>query len=223
LAAGPVAADVVVVEAKNAPTYRPGTILAGGTIVTLKTGAHLTVIDQSNRGWTITGPWQAPVGDPGGGPWLEKIAEILLSGRRDLPDTSRGGGDHPEGPALLDVGLSGTRCAAPGGSPGFWRPAAKADAAFVLVDLDTNGRVRGLWPAGAESLAWPADLAVSFEHEYQILSVDGGIDSRFRLREDPGTGDITPAAAAGLHDRGCLIQAVTTVKTLAKRGGEGPH
>ena len=64
---------------------------------------------------------------------------------------------------------------------------------------------------------------MSFEHEYQILSVDGGIDSRFRLREDPGTGDITPAAAAGLHDRGCLIQAVTTVKTLAKRGGEGPH
>ncbi len=150
----------------SSPTYKKGDQLIAGTVVELtRRTEKLVVLNPQGQPTTFTGPTKTPLGPvngPVGGTMLTTIAQALTAGGplETVLGASRSG--VPPGPLekawIVDLAHAKDVCVPPSG------------ALYLTVDHDsrgrlefagTGGRVAVTWPASAERIAWPRQLALT--------------------------------------------------------------
>jgi hypothetical protein len=198
LAVGGARAQSVVLEARgpSAALFPKGKVIPPHARLDLKPGDVVRVIDSAGVR-TLTGA--APLG-PTNGPdsrlsdifHREKVRVSQLAAARGVPADPR-----PRSVANLwdiDVSANVTACVAADVQPSLWR--WTADQAQDVEITDRSGKTdrRLTWPAGAQTLAWPADLSDGQGAEYMVRLDDAPpVVVVFRAIQSPA-GDITGLA-----------------------------
>lgn len=190
---------VLVVRAAgpSAKVYPPGKALPESAKIQLKPGDSVMLLN-TNGARTLRGPGTFAVASSGG-----DLADA--AGRRARFSAMRSG-EVPLNPSPwnLDVTQSGKVCVANAGKLTLWRP-QKDDA--IKLTIRGGGSEQTIdWPAGADTLAWPASLPVTSGAEYQLSQPDTGDTARvtFVTLSSPPTDTI--GAAQSLIANGCENQ-----------------
>ncbi|HEX7946332.1 MAG TPA: hypothetical protein VF495_16815, partial [Phenylobacterium sp.] len=113
----------------------------------------------------------------------------------------------PVNPWAINVARGGDVCVLAGASVELWRRSATAAETYVLIP--PGGPPRTVpWPAGADTAAWPADLAV--QTGTYVLRDGAGLERVIALHVIPAA--TAPAdTLAALSDARCFVQAARRI------------
>ena len=158
------AADVVVI-ASNVPAYKAGQVIDSAATLDLSAGQKLTCIAGNGKSVTRTGPYKGPVWDTTPPTADKKFIEGLASlasgqgkGGQTLGAVRGARSGEPNDAWAVDVGRAGDHCVAAGKAPVLWRAASEKAAVLNLAGAKEEGRIQADWPAGAATMAWPAEV-----------------------------------------------------------------
>lgn len=164
LAAGPVAANVLVVRSSgpSAAQYRPGRSLGDNDPITLRAGD--TIVLLSSRGTrTFSGPGTFRPAQAG-------TQTASAAGSRERIGAVRNAGLDPSQPQpsiwQIDVSAGGTVCLTSAQGATLWRPDTGSAARLSISGSGNQAQVN--WPAGQATLAWPAAVPIANNGAYQI-------------------------------------------------------
>ena len=160
-------ATVLVVRAAgpSAKVYPPGKALPESAKIQLQPGDSVMLLN-SNGARTLRGPGTFSVAASG-----EGLAEAANRRARFSAMRSSEVPLNPS-PWNLDITQSGKLCVANPGSLTLWRP-QKDDE--IKLTIRGSGSEQTLdWPAGRDTIAWPAALPVTTGAEYQLSQPDSG-------------------------------------------------
>ncbi|HET9810987.1 MAG TPA: hypothetical protein VFP53_04745 [Sphingomicrobium sp.] len=159
-------ATVLVVRAAgpSAKIYPPGKALPESAKIKLQPGDSLMLLNTSGSRM-LRGPGTFSVA---GGEGLTAAAN-----RRARFSAMRSGETRLNpSPWNVDITQSGKVCVANAGKLTLWRPIAE-DA--IKLTIRGNGSEQTLdWPAGKDTIAWPASMAVAGGTEYQLSQAASG-------------------------------------------------
>jgi len=222
----PAAAQVLVMNAQgpSSGVYRAGALLPVNKAIVLKTGDHVTLLD---------GPATRQFDGPGSflprGPSIKSTAILIDIIVNHLPPPTRPGAARSVGASLaaplappaniwqIDISWPGDFCVAAGQPVELWRRDTDAST-MVITRMSDNAKRTFAWPAGAASLAWPADLPLADGEAYLVWTSDG-MDAGVIWRSiDLPSGDWT-AFARQLQQKGCFAQLDTLRVALGPTNG----
>ncbi len=215
LAALPAGAANMVVVASTAPGFAPGQIVHSDDPLEVPNGARVTLVSETGRTVTLTGPHSGPAetgAGPGGGDGLLVSLSGLLSGpsretaslgtmRAAVPPPS------PTDPWVIDTGAWGHHCAPARGPVVLWRGKAGRPGVFILQNLSDRSKSVTPWPAGAQTLAWPSKTTLGEGEKYLARMKGGRVSSKLVLHLVPDRLPTNAHRAAWMADKGCLRQA----------------
>jgi hypothetical protein len=202
-------AQSVVLESRgpSAALFPKGKVIAPNAHLDLKPGDVVRVIDSAGvhtlTGGAATGPLSGPDNRLSDIFHREKVRVSQLAAARGVPSDPR-----PRSVANLwdiDVSANVTACVAADVQPSLWR--WTADQAQDVEITDRTGKIdrRLTWSAGAQTLAWPADLPDGQGAEYMVrLDDNPPVVVIFRSIQAPA-GDMA-GLAQELLDKGCTDQ-----------------
>ena len=177
------AANVLVVRSSgpSAKAYPPGKSLPDNARLQLRQGDTLVVM--SPRGTrTFRGPGTfSPSSAVQAGPQVVQAN----NGRRARIGAVRNAGIVPTAtPDTIwdvDASQSGTICLAGTNGVNLWRPDASQTATLTISGPNSaSGTVN--WPAGDDSIAWPASVPIVNNAEYQLSLTGSPVPSRIRVK-----------------------------------------
>lgn len=209
LAVSAAQAQSVVLEARgpSAGHYPKGKVIPPHAHLDLRPGDVVRVIDSAGV-HTLTGG--AGVG-PTGGPDT-RLSDIIHREKARVSQlaAARGVSADPRPRSVanlwdIDITANVAACVAGDVQPSLWR--WTADQAQDVEITDRLGRVdqRLTWPAGAQTLTWPANLSDAQGTEYMVrLDDNPPVVVAFRTIQSPA-GDIANLAQE-LLDKGCTEQ-----------------
>lgn len=192
-------ATVLVVRAAgpSAKVYPPGKALPEGAKVQLQQGDSLMLLNPTGAR-TLRGPGTFPIGSSSEG--------LAAAANRRARFSAMRSADIPLNPSPwnLDVTQSGKLCVASPSKLTLWRP-QKDDA--VKLTISGGGAERTIdWPAGKDTIAWPATLPITAGAEYQLSQSDSGDTARVTFVTLASAPSDTVATAQSLIANGCTNQ-----------------
>jgi hypothetical protein len=211
----PAAAADLVVVASTAPGVAPGSIVKSDAVLNIPAGAAVTLISAAGKTVTLKGPHAAPPGTGGGGAGSADLI-ASLSGLLKGPERESGAlgtmravalPAAPTDPWVIDVGQSGDHCVAAAGVATLWRGSSGPARVVSIIDLKDNRQVDVDWPAGAATLAWPAQLALADGGRYLARMKGATTSARLTVHRVPADLPTDAHRAAWMADHGCRPQA----------------
>ena len=213
------AGDLVVIES-TAKAYPAGKVLKGGTTVKLGKGAKVTLISDSGKMIPLKGPYS---GKPGakagkGDPSLTKALAGLLgsksSGKSAIGAMRSAKRGDPPGAWVVELGRSGTQCVRQGAVAQLWRADAKKAAKLTLKPYPKGKKASVSWKAGADSVAWPAKVAMTDGNKYLARISTSKSATKVTLRVVPKSLPSDVHRVAWMADAGCKKQARRLLASL---------
>jgi hypothetical protein len=200
-------ANVLVVRSSgpSAKGFPPGRSLPDNARITLRAGDSLVVLD--GRGTrTFRGPGMFT---PATAARAATRTVETSSGRRARVGAVRSAGIVPTASPTtiwqVDVSQGGTMCLASASDVMLWRADPSQPATLIITG--PRGVSRNVpWPAGRSTLAWPSDLPIADDAEFQLRHGAVAVPARIRfktLASEPA--DMT-AVAEALIQNGCQEQ-----------------
>jgi hypothetical protein len=220
LAVGAAKAQSVVLEARgpSAALFPKGKVIPPHSHLDLKPGDVLRIIDSAGvhtlTGGAATGPMSGPDNRLSDIFHRENVRVSQLAAARGVSADPR-----PRSVANLwdiDVSANVTACVSADVQPSLWRWTADQAQDVEITDRAGKTDRRLTWPAGAQTLDWPADLPDGQGAEYMVrLDDNPPVVVVFRAIQAPA-GDIA-GLAQELLDKGCTEQF--HVLEMATNGG----
>lgn len=218
----PVRAETLVVRASgpSAKTYTPGKKLADNSVLTLKAGDVVTLLD--GRGTrTLRGPgtFGTTASTSAGSDTRTSLASLLATSNSGRARTGAIRGDASaasRSPNLwyVDVTSAGTMCVADPANVRMWRPDRTAPAALTIAGVD--GTSAGVsFGAGEAMASWPAALPVVDGAAYTLSGegLNAAVTIRFSVMDARSEG--LESMASVLISRNCQAQLSLLVETVA--------
>ena len=215
--AAPASAQIYVIES-SAPDIKVGAQLAMADTLSLPPGATIRAVLPSGKTQTVKGPYKGRVADLAKGQemndgvvgWLKSILET--GGATEATPGATRSASPPARPrgrvrfSWSDVPTStdGSICIGKDGKLQLLRASATAAQRVAVVEVGSTARGEAEWPAGAERVAWPAEVAVRSGGTYWLL-IEGRPRRQLKLEvfeQLPGEDDVL----AALQKRGCRYQ-----------------
>ena len=165
------AADVLILRSMGTAANRfpAGRRVPDNTSFQLSPGDQVVVL-----AGTTTRTFRGPGRFSATGPASSQYANAQV---RRQTGAVRGPGDMevrlPNDVWQVDVTQRGAFCQLPGRRPILWRPVS-SQSIQLTIEAPTGTRQTLTWPAGQETLAWPANLPVADNGSY-LLSWTGGV------------------------------------------------
>lgn len=161
-------ATVLVVRAAgpSAKVYPPGKALPESAKIQLQSGDSVMLLN-TNGAKTLRGPGTFAVAAASG-------EGLAAAANRRARFSAMRSGEVPLNPSPwnLDITQSGKICVADSSKLTLWRP-TKEDA--IKLTIKGSGSEQTLdWPAGKDTMAWPASLPITSGSEYQLTQPDSG-------------------------------------------------
>lgn len=208
------AADLVVV-ASDAPALKPGQIVKSEAQLQVPAGAAVTLVSASGRTVTLKGPYAGSAGigaEAGGSPGLvAALSGLLAAGNRESASlgTMRAVAPPtpPNDPWVIDSGHSGNQCAPATGPVVLWRADGARARRVSVVNLADNSETPADWPAGADTLTWPAAAKIADGGRYLIRTKGSAAASKITLHLVPAGLPSDAHRAAWMAEAGCRAQA----------------
>ena len=215
--AAPALAQIYVIES-SVPDIKVGAQLAMADTLSLPPGATIRAVLPSGKTQTVKGPFKGRVADLAKGQetndgvvgWLKSILETG-GATEATPGATRSASPpaRPRGRVRFswnDVPTStdGSICIGKDGKLQLLRASAAAAQRVAVVEVGSAARGEAEWPAGAERVAWPAEVAVRSGGTYWLL-IEGRPRRQLKLEvfeQLPGEDDVL----AALQKRGCRYQ-----------------
>jgi len=192
-------ATVLVVRAAgpSAKVYPPGKALPESAKIKLQPGDSVMLLN-SNGARTLRGPGTFAVASSGEG--------LAASANRRARFSAMRGNDVPLNPSPwnLDITQSGKLCVAAPSKLTLWRPAN--DDAIKLTIRGGGSEQTVDWPAGKDTIAWPASLPVTGGAEYQLSQPQSGDTARVTFVTIASPPSDTISTAQSLIANGCMNQ-----------------
>ncbi len=220
--AGRVAAQDAVFMASTVPAYRPGAAVSLGERIIVPEGGSLALLFRSGQAVRMQGPVELVLELPAT-PRREGLAAALAEALRlrgvdasVIGATRAGLAPVPVRPRdiAVDVTRGGTWCI--GAADRIWLsgPGLQETRELVL----RSGRLQRYlaWPAGAERIAWPEELAVEDGDRFDLLQGDRTI-AALRFRIVTPRWDEDPAEVAEGLLLGCHAQYDAALQRVARR------
>jgi len=192
-------ATVLVVRAAgpSAKVYPPGKALPESAKIQLQSGDSVMLLNTSGAR-TLRGPGTFAVASSG-----ENLADAANRRARFSAMRSAAVPLNPS-PWNLDITQSGKICIANPAKLTLWRP-EKEDS--IKLTISGGGTEQTLdWPAGKDTMAWPASLPVSSGVEYQLSQPDTGDMARVTFVTLANPPVDTVSTAQSLIANGCESQ-----------------
>jgi hypothetical protein len=214
-AAASAAANVLVVRSSgpSARTYPPGKSLPDNAAIALQGGDTLVVLDARGTR-TFRGPGRF---NPSVAAQASARGAVQNNARPQI-GAVRSAAFVPGNDAniwQLDVDQSGTHCLADQAPPTLWR-ADGSSAGGVTIAAADGTRREIAWPAGEQTLAWPAGLPVTEGAEYSLSRPGVAVPSRISFRRIDSAPSEVSGVAAALIEAECQAQLDLLVDSLAQ-------
>ncbi|QNM83638.1 hypothetical protein H8M03_04750 [Sphingomonas sabuli] len=198
-------ATVLVVRAAgpSSKVYPPGKALPESAKIELRSGDSVMLLN-TNGARTIRGPGTFAVAtndSPGAGANRRARFSAMRSSAVPL---------NPS-PWNLDITQSGKICVANAGKLTLWRP--QKDDAIKLTIKGAGTEQTIDWPAGTDTLAWPAALPVTGGSEYQLSQANSGDSARVTFVTLASAPADNIGTAQSLIANGCNNQLDVLVET----------
>jgi len=211
----PAAAADLVVVASTAPGVVPGSIVKSDAVLNIPAGATVTLISGAGQMVTLEGPRSGAPGTGGGSAGspdlIASLSGLLKGSERETGalGTMRAMAPPapPTDPWVIDVGQSGDHCVAAAAPAMLWRGSSSHARVVSLVDLKDNRQIDADWPAGATTLAWPAQLPLSDGGRYLVRMKGAATGTRLTVHRVPANLPTDAHQAAWMADKGCRPQA----------------
>lgn len=207
------AADLVVVDSST-PGIKLGQIVAEGATLDVPAGATVILVSQSGKTLTLNGPFSGVPEAAGGGGGQDQ--DLVASLSKLLGGGTESGGlgvmravktTEPTDPWVIVVTRTGTHCAAAGGTTRFWRSSISKATSLSLRLMPNGGKAEVDWPAGAETLAWPAGVEMKDGASYLVRLKNRSSAAKLSLHLIPDDLPTDAHKAARMADLGCTKQA----------------
>lgn len=222
---GAALAETIVVKSggPSAGSYPPGRKIADNSLVTLKAGDNLTILD--GRGTrTLKGPgtFNTSAATGSASDTRTPLASLLSTQkvRRARTGAVRGGADEgraPRSPNLwyVDISQSSKVCVPDASNIQLWRPDLAEALSVTARDVQTGKSAAVPFDKGQFRASWPASLPVSEGSRYQLSwsGLKKPVDISFSLMDANSEG--LESMAAALIQRGCEVQLDLLVETVA--------
>jgi len=205
----------------TSPNFLTGAIIDGAKPVSIAEGERVTLVTEDGNTRTIRGPFNGALeGDQGKGEkksgLIKTLAKFVESDRvRSKPGAVRGGTTATlDDPFLLPIGIGGRFCVRDG-SVTLWRPDASEDKTLIVKQFGGQAnRVKIVWPAGDNQIAWPAGAPLKDGKKYAIRLRGGASARQIHVVLLNGGAPTTAHEIARLADHECFRQARSLLQTL---------
>lgn len=219
-------ADALVLEDMvGTPSYHRGQRLPGGSTVIIPEGSTLYIIDDNLNLQSWDGTRTVPLAIGGEkSDWFDQLIKMLRpKGYSETASLQRRGGTEESAPTpdLIDPFLgstSGTElsvCVDLSQPVRLWNGGRSAGFAFTLARSGHKAEVKGTWPVGPSSIAWPASLPIETGTVYRLNVSGQATDQTFRLIATPAVSRPALPQAEELARLGCRDQAFVMLRWLA--------
>lgn len=210
------AADLVVI-AGGAPGLTPGQVIKSGASIEVPAGATVTLVSESGKTVTITGPHKGPANIGGGGSGggdarlISSLSGLLTGSGKDTASLGTMRAAFPPKPPInpwvIDTGQSGDHCVPAKGPVTLWRAKSAKARILSIKNLKDKTKSKADWPAGASTVDWPAGVTLKDEGRYLTRLKGSRTARKFVLHLVPGSLPSDAHKAAWMAERGCVKQA----------------
>lgn len=206
-------AESWVVMQSRGPAYKSGASLEGSTVLTLKEGEKLTVINPSGVSVTLKGPYTGPVAPPSSAASSMDAKQALSTlvasreARSSAVGVIRAGGSVAKlpDPWLIDVTYPGARCLRESTPLVWWRPHSTEEAGFTLHPVDRSWSMHFTWAVGEDKIQAPAVSKFDGLNVFFIRHPDQ--EMAINLHSLPRSIDNPLVLVAWMLEKGCQQQA----------------
>lgn len=215
------AAQLVVV-AGGAPGLKLGQVVGSDASLDIPAGASVTLVSESGETVTLKGPHSGPpglVGGHGGDKGLVSSLSSLLAG--SIRETGSLGAMRainpkppPDDPWVIDIGRSGHHCVAAKGGVMLWRAKPKKARIISVKNLVDKSRSITDWPAGLNTLNWPAEVSLQDGARYLVGMKGARAKKKLTLHLVPAALPTDPHRAQWMAEKGCTVQAKRLLQHL---------
>lgn len=206
------AGELVVIES-TAPALKPGQIVDSSAVLSLPSGAHLTLVAEDGTVTNLKGPFSGPppvAGTPGDGGLVSALSRLIggdaagtsvLGVMRSAPTTAAAD------PWAVDVLRSGNHCVPADAAPNLSRSKRHKFVTLTLKTLPDGAKVSVRWPAGSNRMAWPGGVPLTDGGRYLAKLSDRPTASKLMIHLVPGGLPSDAHRVAWMAERGCSRQA----------------
>ncbi len=214
MAQGAFAGQLVVIDS-SAPELKPGTIIDDSKSFELAAGTGVTLVSESGKVMILKGPFSGlPGGDSksaGGGSLTASLAKLVggQSSTSKLGVMRSDKAEVPSDPWALNVERSGNHCARAGAAtaPDLWRSKADKAVTLTLKMLPKGARASTDWPAGAERIGWPGEVALEDGGKYMARISGRSSAAKLVIHLVPADLPTDAHRAVWMAGKGCIGQA----------------
>jgi hypothetical protein len=189
-------------------------MVKSGAALDVPAGANVTLVSQSGKTIVLKGPFSGVPGGGGGGGGdkslvtaLSKLLSASGSKSAALGTMRSGAAREPDDPWAVDVGRSGTHCVPVGGPVTLWRGGAAKASSLRIKNMSAGAKAEVAWPAGAKTLAWPAQATLADGNTYLLRLKGRKSATKITLHLVPAELPSAPHKAVWMADKGCVKQA----------------
>ena len=212
------AAELVVI-ASTAPGIAAGAMIEAGAKVTVPKGASVTLVSQSGKAVTLSGPFSGVPdvggggGAKGGGDLVKSLAGLVSGGgksseslgaMRAAPGSLAA---RPDDPWVINVGRPGNQCAPGKGKVRLWRGKSLKAVELKLKNLSDKSRSESAWPAGASKLDWPKNFPLIDDGAYMARLKGSRKAAKIVIHLVPDDLPTDAHKAVWMAKKGCVGQA----------------
>lgn len=225
LPTGVALAETIVVKSggPSAGSFPPGKKIADNSILTLKAGDMLTILDgRGTRMLKGPGTFNTSAATGSASDTRTPLANLLGAQkiRRARTGAVRGGADEgkaPRSPNLwyVDISQSSRVCVPDASNIQLWRPDLASALSVTAKDVKTGKTAVVPFDKGQFRTDWPAALPVGEGSQYQLswAGLQKPINISFSLMDANSEG--LESMASALISRGCEAQLNLLVETVA--------
>jgi hypothetical protein len=214
------AAELVVIASSNSD-FKVGQVVDSSLDIKLAGDVTLTLISESGKVYALKGPHSGSVevegsADKGGG-LLPSIKNILTGEKTEASTLgvmrSIGAPKLPPDPWAIIANKTGKYCITLSKPVVLWRTDTKKTRSLILINLDTNHKVKTVWSSGQNILYWP-----------RLMPLVDGATYRVDLTGESKLPKLTVAmvpdqptqahAAVWMSQNGCEQQALRLLQSI---------
>lgn len=219
-------ADALVLEDMvGDPSYHRGQRLPSGSTAIIPQGSVLYVIedDQKLHRWEGAQHRSLSIGEEKPH-WLDHLVNLLFpKGYSETTSIQRDANGSLSAPTadLIDPFLDGNSgneislCYDPARSVRLWYGGQSDGFTFTLARSGHKAEVKGTWPNGPTSIAWPTSVPLNTDTTYRLNATDQPPERSFRLIATPAVSHPALPQAEELARLGCRDQAFVMLRWLA--------